>query len=124
MPLQYTIDHDRRLVEVTAQGAVVLQDILDYFDAVMVQNAMPYDKLFDAANGQFTLSDDDMMALGARVSAYAAADPRGPIAIVVGDDQTNLLAHRFANLGSAARPVKIFRHAADARRWLNSLSKP
>ncbi len=99
---------------------MALQDILAYFDSVMVQNAMPYDKLFDAARGQFLLSDEDMMVLGARVSAYAAADPRGPIAIIVGDEQTNLLAHRFANLGGAKRPVRIFRNIAEARWWLSS----
>ena len=123
MPLQFTIDHDRRLVEVAAQGGVVLQDIIDYFDSVAVQGAMPYDKLFDASAGQFALSDDDMMVLGARVSAYAAMEPRGPIAIIVANEETNDLARRFANLGGAERPVKIFRQVAEARSWLSSLPK-
>jgi hypothetical protein len=123
LPLQFTIDHDHRLVEVTAQGAVVLQDITDYLDAVAVQGAMPYDKLFDASAGQFALSDDDMMVLGARVSAYAAMEPRGPIAIIVASEETSHLARRFANLGGAKRPVKIFRHVTEARSWLSSLPK-
>ena len=79
---------------------------------------MPYAKLFDAFGGDFVLSDDDMMILGARVSAYAEMEPRGPVALVVGSEEANALARRFANLGGAKRPAKVFRHADEARAWL------
>ncbi len=123
LPVTYTIDHDRRLVHAKCEGTVSLQEILDYLDAVAVAEVMPYDKLFDASQAEFTLSDSDMMTLGARVSAYEVMDPRGPVAIVVGDDDANLLAHRFANLGGAKRPAKVFRRITDARWWLTSQSK-
>jgi hypothetical protein len=123
LPLKYTIDHSARLVHVECTGTVKLQEILDYLDAVAVGNAMPYDKLFDTTKGQFPLSDEDMMTLGARVSAYAHMDPRGPVALVVGNDETNLLAHRFANLGGASRPAKVFRTVDEARAWLSSQAK-
>ena len=42
---------------------------------------MPYPKLFDAREAEPELSDDDMI-LGARVSAYAVMEPRGPVAAV------------------------------------------
>ena len=119
MPLRYTIDHAQRLVHVQTEGIVLLADILDYLDAVAVKEAMPYAKLFDASGGDFVLSDDDMMVLGARVSAYAAMEPRGPVALVAGvSEKTNALARRFTNLGGAKRPAKIFRHADEARAWL------
>src|SRR5579871_6498047 len=80
VPVTYTIDHDRRLVHAKCEGTVSLQEILDYLDAVAVADVMPYDKLFDASQAEFTLSDSDMMTLGARVSAYEVMDPRGPVA--------------------------------------------
>ena len=71
MPVRFTIDHDKRYVTVRATGVVLLDEVLDYFDALVTQNAMPYRKLFDAREAQPQLSDDDVMVLGARVSAYA-----------------------------------------------------
>jgi hypothetical protein len=124
VPLRYTIDHDQRLVHVQTEGTVHLADILDYLDAVAVKEAMPYAKLFDASGGDFVLSDSDMMVLGARVSAYAEMEPRGPVALVVGSDETDGLARRFANLGGAKRPAKVFRHADEARVWLADEAAP
>jgi hypothetical protein len=82
LPVDFEIDHTKRLVRIRAHGIVLLQEILDYFDALVVQDAMPYPKLFDAREALPRLSDDDVMVLGARVSAYAAFEPRGPIAAV------------------------------------------
>jgi hypothetical protein len=118
VPLRFAIDHAQRLVHVQTEGTVHLADILDYLDAVAVKEAMPYAKLFDAFGGDFVLSDADMMVLGARVSAYAAMEPRGPVALVVGSEETDTLARRFANLGGAKRPAKVFRDAREARAWL------
>ena len=120
MPLQYTIDHSERFVQVNTNGVVVLSDILTYYDALVVEGAMPYRKLFDASDVDLRLSDDDIMALGAWVSAYAAMDPRGPIAIVAVGDETRDLMRRYMNLGGAKRPVKLFSTVATARKWLDA----
>ena len=118
MPLRFAIDHAQRLVHVQTEGTVHLTEILDYLDAVAVKEAMPYAKLFDASGGDFILSDADMMVLGARVSAYAEMEPRGPVALFVGSEEANALARRFANLGGAKRPAKVFRDAREALAWL------
>ena len=119
MPVEFQIDHDKRFVTVRAHGVVVLQEILDYFDALVVQDAMAYPKLFDAREAEPRLSDDEVMVLGARVSAYAAHDPRGPIAAVTGA-QANEVLQRFMNLGGAQRPMRLFRTVEDARAWLEA----
>jgi hypothetical protein len=118
VPLRFAIDHAQRLVHVQTEGTVHLADILDYLDAVAVKEAMPYAKLFDASGADFVLSDDDVMVLGARVSAYAELEPRGPVAIVVDSEKANTLARRFANLGGAKRPARVFRDADEACEWL------
>lgn len=123
VPLKIDLDPARRLVHTKAEGVIHLSEILDYLDAVAVQEAMPYAKLFDARDANFVLSDTDMMTLGARVSAYAAMEPRGPIALVVGSDADNDLGRRFANLGGAKRPVRIFRDIGAAEEWLAAESE-
>jgi hypothetical protein len=117
LPVEFQIDHDNRFVTVRAHGVVVLQEILDYFDALVVQDAMAYPKLFDAREADPQLSDDEMMVLGARVSAYAAHDPRGPIAAVT-TEKASVILQRFMNLGGAQRPMRLFTTVDEARAWL------
>lgn len=118
MPLTFKIDHQERFVTANAKGRVVLKDVEDYFDALMVQDAMPYPKLIDATDAELVASDDDMMMLGARVSAYAAVDPRGPICLVAVTPEAIDMLRRFTNLGGASRPAKIVRTVDEARKWL------
>jgi len=118
LPVDYSIDHEKKLVTARAHGVVVLKEILDYFDAVTVQNAHPYPKLFDAREAVPRLSDDDMMVLGARVSAYAAFDPRGPVAAIATTAAASAALQRFMNLGNADRPMRLFTSVEQARAWL------
>lgn len=120
MPLHIDIDHDQCLVHTRAEGLISLDEILDYFDKVAVADAMPYSKLFDASKARFSISDDDMMMLGARVSAYASMEPRGPVALIVGSDEDYILGKRFGNLGGARRPIQVFQRVDDARKWLDA----
>jgi len=106
-------------VKARAQGSVVLEDLLDYFDAVLIQDAMSYRKLFDAREMMPLLSDDDFMVLAARVSAYRLFDPRGPVAVVATTYDTVLAVSRYANfVGAEERPLRLFASMADAREWL------
>jgi hypothetical protein len=120
VPVDFQIDRENQFVTVTMQGVVVLQEILDYFDALVVEDAMRYPKLIDTRQADPQLSDDDVMVLGARVSAYAAYDPRGPIAAVVAGRQTTEFLRRFMNLGGADRPMQIFTTVDEARTWLKA----
>ena len=82
MPIRFTIDHAKRFVHARAEGEIDLADIEEFSDAVMVENAMPYRKLFDGRGAFGKYDDHDMMMLGARVSAYAAVEKRGALALV------------------------------------------
>jgi hypothetical protein len=118
MPIHFTIDHARKFVDVRGSGEVLLQDILDYFDALVVDGGMPYPKLIDMRGVVPKISDDDMMTLGARVSAYASLEPRGPIAVVSNAPESDLFIRRFMNLGGARRPMRLFTSPEVARDWL------
>ncbi|MDP1965311.1 MAG: hypothetical protein Q8K93_24265 [Reyranella sp.] len=120
MPLKWTISHADRMVEAVASGQVGLQDIERYLDDVMVSNALPYRKLFDASQTAFGLDGDDMMMLGARLSAYTGLGPIGPLAIVAPTPELRQQARLFAVLSPADRPLKIFKTAKAARKWLEA----
>jgi hypothetical protein len=118
VPVDFTFDHQNRLVVATAHGRIVLREILDYFDAVTINNAASYAKLFDARAANPQLSDDDVMVLGARVSAYAAFDPRGPVAAVADTEEAREVVRRYMNFAGANRPMQMFLSVDEARAWL------
>jgi hypothetical protein len=122
MPIQWQILHEERLVLVTTEGVVELKDVEDYLDAIVTEDAMPYAKLFDASNIEPRATDEDVMALGARMSAYAATlETGGPLAFVVTTAAARAFVDRYLNLTPANRPSEIFSRVADARKWLDSL---
>ena len=121
MPVKFKIDHVRRFVDVEGRDEVTLRDLLGYLDALVTDNGMPYRKLVDFRDVMPRLSDDDVMVLGARVSAYAHLEPRGPIAIVSTNDLTDLFIRRFMNLGGARRPMRLFTSVDEARQWLSGM---
>ena len=71
MPIEYTIDHEKRFVHARVLGVIVLKDIEDFADAVVAQDALTYRKLFDASKGDGTYDEQDVMTLAARAAAYA-----------------------------------------------------
>jgi len=107
MPIRFSIDHARRLVLARAEGEIALKDIEAFTDAVMVENAMPYRKLFDGRGSHGKYDDHDLMQLGARISAYASVERRGALAIVPSEEYLDL-ARRFVNLGKSGRPAGVF----------------
>ena len=119
MHLKWTISHADKLVEAFASGHVSLQDIERYLDDVMVSEALPYRKLFDASQAASGPTDEEMMLLGARLSAYSGSGRKlGPIAIVASADVIRQQAKLFATLAPADRPLKIFKAVEAARKWL------
>jgi hypothetical protein len=119
VPIRYHIDHDKRYVEARAEGETGLEDFENFLDAIVLQGALPYRKLIDSRRAVATLSDHDIMMLGARMSAYSNdLGPRGAIAFVVASRAPHSIPTRVVNLARADRPAKVFRSEDEARKWL------
>jgi hypothetical protein len=119
MPIRFTIDHAKRHVEARAEGETGLADFEDFLDAVVVQGALPYRKLFDSRHAIGRLTDDDIMMLGARMSAYTKGlGPLDAIAFVVAGAAPSSIASRVVNLAAADRPARVFHSEDEARKWL------
>jgi hypothetical protein len=118
MPIQFTIDHKARHVEAKFDGLLVLKDLEDFADAVVGAGALPYRKLIDGRTAHGTYTDADVMALGARLSAYATMGKRGALALIPMSEKYVELADRLLNLGKDGRPAKAFLSIDEARKWL------
>lgn len=118
MPLRWDIDHAARFVHIVAEGPVTMQDMEAHFDALAVSNAMGYAKLFDSSLGHPVYTDADVLAMGARLSAYTATLPSGPLAVVGTSDLVWSTFKRFVNISPSRRPAKLFASADKARAWL------
>jgi hypothetical protein len=118
MPIHFTIDHKARLVDARFDGLLVLKDVEDFCDAVVGQGGLPYRKLIDGRTGIGKYDDKDVMAMGARLAAYATMGPRGALAVVPAEDASLELMDRLMNLGKEGRPAKAFRSIDEARTWL------
>ncbi len=123
MAYRLEIDHAKRFVHVRCEGLTTRKDLEDYLDEIVVQGAMPYAKLIDSRQATGRYDDADIMAIGARISAYAAFEPRGPVAVVLLSDDQFEATQRIHNLGGAKRPARTFFSEAEARRWLAEQSE-
>jgi len=123
MPLRWEILHAQKLVHIVAEGAVTREQLEQHFDAIVVADAMAYAKLFDATRAEPIYSDDDVMLMGARLSAYTATLTAGPLAVVGLSENVETTFRRFINMSPSKRPAAMFRTEAAARDWLAAQAK-
>lgn len=122
MPLRWKVLHDQKLVHIVAEGVVTRKDLEDHFDALVVEEALEYGKLFDARQAEPVYSDDDVLALGARLSAYTATMKSGPLAVIGGGEMMEGAFRRFVNISPSRRPARLFSSETDARAWLKAVA--
>ena len=132
MALHWFIDSRKRLIVITAEGAVSRAEIDGLLDAVTGAKALGYRKLVDTTAGKFALSAVDLLAIGARVRSLHTGSV-GAVAIVLpgrlprddeAEDAPTLVARLIGILASAKRPLRLFKTVSSARRWLDSLTAP
>lgn len=123
MPLEIHVDHKRRLVLVEAIGEIAPRELLDYLHRLVVEEAMPYQKLFDATRSTFNFTDHQVMEAAAWLSAYRTFD-RGAVALVGRSDDTVAMLRRYMNLAGDSPPARLFSSVERARRWLNTMAAP
>jgi len=120
LPLRWQIDHQKKFVHIVAEGPVTIEQMEEHFDAIAVADAMGYAKLFDATRAEPLYTDEDVMRMGARLSAYTVNLPSGPLAVVGQREEVLITFRRFVNISPSKRPAQIFTSEAAARAWLKS----
>jgi hypothetical protein len=122
--IEWTISAPRRLVEASVVGRALPEHFEAYLSAIDAAGAMAYRKLF-RVGGPDAIAAHDIPALAALVVKHGRATGKvGPLAIVVGSREANLLADWFKSLASLERPVRIFQQDATAMAWLDGIAPP
>ena len=122
--IEWTISEPRRLVDATIIGRALPEHFEAYLSAVAAAGAMPYRKLF-RVGGPDAIDARDIPALAALVVKHGRGSAKvGPLAIVVGSRESNLLADWFKSLASLDRPVRIFQQDVTAMAWLDGIAPP
>ncbi|WP_425064203.1 hypothetical protein [Reyranella sp.] len=124
MPLRWEILDPQKLIHVVAEGEVTLKEMEAHFDALVVANALGYSKLFDATRLKPVYDAADVMAMGARLSAYTEHFPSGPLAVIGRDESVVLAFKRFVNISPSKRPAALFSTEKKARAWLAKQAAP
>jgi hypothetical protein len=122
MPQKWEIYHDQRLVHIVAQGQVTLPEMEEHFVALAVADVLLYGTLFDATAADPIYTDQDVMAMGARLSAYTATLKSGPLAVIGLSEKARSAFRRFVNISPARRPARLFKTEAQARAWLKEVA--
>lgn len=125
MPIDYTIDHARRLVIATGRGMLTSDDIFDYQEEVWSRPEVSgYDELMDMTDVErIDLRSVDRIKRLAELSA--SMDPaavQSRFAIVAPGDYAFGLGRMYASYrrleGRSTKQVGVFRAMAEARAFL------
>jgi hypothetical protein len=119
MSLRWTVDHDKRLMTVVAEGDVARADLEAYLRAVAEAGAMGYRKLYDGSRSDTSMTPDDLLALGAAMRDHHRSGPMGPLAFVIPPERMDVLRRFIGALAAADRPMRVFYDVDLATRWLD-----
>lgn len=122
--IEWTISHERQLVSARVIERATPEHFESYLSAVNQAGAAGYRKLFSMTR-QARVEAQDIPAFAALVRSHARGVAKvGPVAIVVGTDESNALADWFRSLATVDRPVRIFQGEGTAIAWLDGLAPP
>ncbi|WP_439611774.1 hypothetical protein [Reyranella sp.] len=121
MSLHWTIDPQARLFHTVCEGNVEGHEVHAMLDALLEARALGYRKLFDGTRGETRMSAMEIIDIGVRMRSLHKGDVElGPLAIAITDDKYVLLGRVLGMLAAPRRPMRIFKTAKLAYRWLNS----
>lgn len=125
MPIEFTIDHARRLVTATARGMLTGQDVFGYQRAVWSRaDVQGYNELLDmrAVEGIDLPSIDNMRALAELSASMDIPQTSSKFAIVATSDEAFGLSRMYETYrhleGKSTKQVAVFRTVNEAYAYL------
>jgi hypothetical protein len=120
MPVLWRVFHASRLVVISAQGVVRLDDMEECVEGIMAPATLSYRKLVHLAEGRLELTRDDVVTLAQFVRERRDNGPAGALAITVASDESEQQVRLFESLSAADRPLRTLRDPLAARAWLDT----
>lgn len=121
MPLLWNIQSEARFFEVICEGDVEAHEVHAMLDALLESRALGHRKLFDGTRGETRMGAMEIIDIGVRMRSLHKGDVElGPLAVAIADDKYALIGRVLGMLAAPRRPMRIFKTAKQAHRWLNS----
>ncbi|MDP2332951.1 MAG: hypothetical protein Q8M19_19885 [Reyranella sp.] len=121
MPVQWTIEPDRDLVTVVAEGEVTHGELVAMVDALCARDAHGYRKLYDGARSRMRMTPEEVLMLGLRMRTEHERSRMGPMAAILPEENAEILARLLGMVALADRPLRIFVKRGPALKWLLAL---
>ncbi|OFW99648.1 MAG: hypothetical protein A3D94_12760 [Alphaproteobacteria bacterium RIFCSPHIGHO2_12_FULL_66_14] len=121
MPVQWTIEPDRDLVTVVAEGEVTYSQLVAMIDGLRAGDAHGYRKLYDGARSLMRMTPEEVLMLGAHMRVEHERTPMGPMAAILPEVDAEILARLLGMVALADRPLRIFVNRERALKWLLAL---
>ena len=119
MPLDMTLDAERRIVRATIGFPITFSDIRAHVETMRRTGYWVYPELVDARDiGRVDFSARDMLSLSHFVRERLGERPVAPCAVVVNSPRSFMLGRVFASLVAGWIRMGIFEDLAAAEDWL------
>jgi hypothetical protein len=124
MPYDFSVDHDRQRVNITARDPLSVDDVLAVIDRQAAQG-WTYPVLHDASQTQWAPSAGEVVRIlnYIRTTSRRLGKPRGPVAFIASTAALFGMAQMYSRLGADEHVLKVqvFTDRAKAEDWLDAL---
>lgn len=106
---------------VVSEGEVTYGELVAMVDALRNSNAHGYRKLYDGARSLMRMTQEEVLMLGVRMRVEHERSPMGPMAVILPEEDGEILARLLGMVALANRPLRIFVKTGPALKWLLAL---
>jgi hypothetical protein len=122
MPYDFSVDHGRRRVNITAHDPLSVDDVLAVLDRQAAQG-WTYAVLHDASETQWAPSSGEVVRILGyiRTTSRRLGKPRGPVAFIASNEALFGMARMYSRLGADDHllKVEVFTDRPKAESWLD-----
>ena len=122
MPISYRIDESRQRVYSRAEGVLTYAELRAHMNEEEGQPAASYSELFDCSEAITNITAQDVRQLAGERQGIAGLQQAGPIAIAATNDNLYGMLRMYDALTEQVRPIRVFRTAPEAERWLDEVT--
>jgi hypothetical protein len=122
MPISYYIDETSQRIYTRAEGLVTFAELHAHMNAEESSPAASYSEIFDCSGATTNITSEQIRLLAAERQTIANRQPAAPVAVVATNNVFFGMLRMFDVLTEHVRPLRVFRNAQEAERWLDEIT--
>jgi hypothetical protein len=120
LPISCRIDHARRRLYTRAEGVATFAEMRTHVNTKLTAKEATYGELIDCSNTTTSVTGAEIRQLAAERKKVDERQHRpGPVALVATNDLFYGMLRMYDALTERIRPIRVFRSAREAERWLD-----